>query len=86
MKKVKVTVFNLQRAKNLPPSSVALSALHQTFEELMIVLKKPVLNLKGKGLSRREREIGAVGKFKLSLEERAFMTFSFFATILPSPF
>ncbi|GEM_PF-6295346 len=45
----------------------------------MTALKKAYPELERKRLSRREREreIGAGGKFKLSLEERVFMTLFF---------
>ncbi len=43
----------------------------------MTALKKAYPEFERKRLSRREREIGARGKFKLSLEERVFMTLFF---------
>ncbi len=43
----------------------------------MFVLKKAYPDFEMRRLARRERGIGAGGKFKLSLEERVFMTLFF---------
>jgi len=43
-------MFNLQRAKKSPTIFCRLTGITpQAFEKLMTVLKKPILNLKGKG-------------------------------------
>jgi len=71
-------MFNLQRAKKSPTIFRHLTDITpQAFEELMTVLKETYPEFERKRLSRREREIGAGGKFKLSLEERVFMTLFF---------
>jgi len=71
-------MFNLQRAKKSPTIFPRLTDVTpQAFEELMTALKKAYPEFERKRLSRRGREIGAGGKFKLSLEERVFMTLFF---------
>ncbi len=73
-------MFNLQRAKKSPTIFPRLTDVTpQAFEELMTALKKAYPEFERKRLSRRERGrgIGAGGKFKLSLQERVFMTLFF---------
>jgi len=73
-------MLNLEKVKkshNLfrRPTGISL----QEFDELMAVLREAYPDYERKRLSRRkrEREIGAGGKFKLSLEEKVFMTLFF---------
>jgi len=82
-------MLNLERAKNCPAIFRRLIGISpQTFDELMSLLKEVYPDFERRRLSRRKKGkgIGAGGKFKLSLEERVFMTLFFFATILLSPF
>ncbi len=69
-------MLNLERAKKSPAIFLRLVGISpQAFEELMDVLKKAYPDFERKKLSRRKRErvIGAGGKFKLSLEGRTLL-------------
>jgi len=73
-------MLNLEKAKKSPNFFRRLTGISlQEFDELMAVLKKAYPDYERRRLSRREREreIGAGGKFKLSLQERVFMTLFF---------
>ena len=73
-------MLNIERAKRSPAIFQRLTGISpQAFEELMDVLKKAYPDFERRRLSRRRREraIGAGGKFKFSLEERVFMTLFF---------
>lgn len=73
-------MLNLEKAKKSPTIFRRITGIPpQAFEELMAALKKAYPDFERRRLSRRKRErgIGAGGKFKLSLEERVFMTLFF---------
>ena len=75
-----MTVLKLEKAQKSPNLFRRLTGISlQEFDELMAVLREAYPDYERRRLSRRKRErgIGAGGKFKLSLEERVFMTLFF---------
>lgn len=71
---------NLGKAKKYPTFFRHLTGISlETFEDLMKVLTEEYPEFERKGLSEKERQraIGVGRKFKLSLQERVFMTLFF---------
>ncbi|MFN4132512.1 MAG: transposase family protein [Caldimicrobium sp.] len=73
-------MLNINKARKYPNLFRRLVGISpQDFDKLIATLEKHYMHFQRKRLSRRERErdIGAGAKFKLSLEQRVFMTLFF---------